>query len=138
MPFLLKGTSSSAFAETVPQEKEDTVTAYGLDLNFLIIYFYKYEKIPFKDHCRQNFYPFRVIGKVFKSFCNFLQLEKQVFRMSFLAAHRPNYFKFLDNEKAQNTSMVRTDKLYFRVACLIYILMTYSLNPISRLKKSCT
>jgi len=36
----MKGTSS-AFAETVPQEKEDTVKAYGLDLNFLIIYFYK-------------------------------------------------------------------------------------------------
>ena len=73
-----------------------SVTAYGLDLNSLIIYFYKKEKIPFEDHCRQNFYSFRVIEKVFKCFCSFLELKKQVFCMSFLAAHRPNYFKFLD------------------------------------------
>ena len=43
----------------------------------------------------KSLHAFRVIEKVFKFLYNIVEPEKQVFCMSFLAAHRPNYSTFL-------------------------------------------
>ena len=42
----------------------------------------------------KSLHAFRVIEKVFKFLYNMVEPEKQVFCMSFLAAHRPNFFNF--------------------------------------------
>ena len=55
----------------------------------------------------KSLHAFRVIEKVFKFLYNIVEPEKQVFCMSFFAAHRPDFFNFFsyNGEKA-------------RVACL--------------------
>ena len=42
----------------------------------------------------KSLHAFRVIEKVFKFLYNIVEPEKQVFCMSFLSAHRPNFFNF--------------------------------------------
>ena len=51
---------------------------------------------------------FRVIEIVFKFLYNIVDPEKQVFCMSFVSAHRPNFFNFFryKSEEAKNTSRV--------------------------------
>ena len=56
----------------------------------------------------KSLHAFRVIEKVFKFLYNIVEPEKQVFCMSFLSAHRPNFFNLFSykSEKAKNTSRV--------------------------------
>ena len=56
----------------------------------------------------KSLHTFRVIEKDFKFLYNIVEPEKQVFCMSFLSAHRPNFFNLFSykSEKAKNTSRV--------------------------------
>ena len=56
----------------------------------------------------KSLHAFRVIEKVFKFSYNIVDPEKQVFCMSFVSAHRPNFFNFFryKSEEGKNTSRV--------------------------------